>query len=173
MNLPTWQCPRCLRPGLHRMPRRARRLSDTVSLLTPVIREMNRRMSRRTGKSRIYPKPRTGYVSKLCSKWLNVHRLYRYNQYINGSTAGQIMKKPSEIKPAGMAGDNRAAYRSGVAARLAGLSAETLRVWERRYGLSDTQRSTSGQRLYSAEHVRRLGLLKQLVDQGHAIGVLA
>src|SRR5690606_17377934 len=49
----------------------------------------------------------------------------------------------------------------------------TLRVWERRYDLSDTERSTSGQRLYSAAQVRRLGLLKQLVDQGHAIGVLA
>lgn len=67
----------------------------------------------------------------------------------------------------------RIAYRSGAAARLAGLSAETLRVWERRYALSDTDRSARGQRLYSAEQVRRLGLLKQLVDQGHAIGVLA
>ena len=67
----------------------------------------------------------------------------------------------------------RVAYRSGVAARLAGLSAETLRVWERRYALSDTARSERGQRLYSAEQVRRLGLLKQLVDHGHAIGMLA
>ena len=64
------------------------------------------------------------------------------------------------------------AYRSGVAARLAGLSVETLRVWERRYGLSDTKRSEHGQRLYSAEQVRRLALLKQLVDQGHPIGTL-
>lgn len=64
-------------------------------------------------------------------------------------------------------------YRSGVAARLAGLSVETLRVWERRYGVSDTQRSERGQRLYSAEQVRRLGLLKQLVDNGHPIGTLA
>ncbi|GGX93085.1 MerR family transcriptional regulator [Massilia dura] len=64
-------------------------------------------------------------------------------------------------------------YRSGVAARLAGLSVETLRVWERRYGVSDTQRSEHGQRLYSAEQVRRLGLLKQLVDNGHPIGTLA
>jgi len=69
--------------------------------------------------------------------------------------------------------DSRVSYRSGVAARLAGLSAETLRVWERRYKLSDTQRSARGQRLYSTEQVRRLGLLKQLVDQGHAISVLA
>ena len=49
---------------------------------------------------------------------------------------------------------------------------ETLRVWERRYALSDTQRSAHGQRLYTAEQVRRLGLLKQLVDLGHPIGVL-
>jgi DNA-binding transcriptional MerR regulator len=64
-------------------------------------------------------------------------------------------------------------YRSGAAARLAGLSAETLRVWERRYELSDTRRSAHGQRLYSAEQVQRLSLLKQLVDQGHPIGQLA
>ncbi len=65
------------------------------------------------------------------------------------------------------------AYRSGVAARMAGLPVETLRVWERRYALSDTPRSVRGQRLYSATQVRRLGLLKQLVDQGHPIGLLA
>lgn len=64
-------------------------------------------------------------------------------------------------------------YRSGAAARLAGLPVETLRIWERRYSLSDAERSEHGQRLYSAEQVARLGLLKQLVDQGHAIGVLA
>lgn len=70
-------------------------------------------------------------------------------------------------------GENReVTYRSGVAARLAGLPVETLRVWERRYALSDTQRSAHGQRLYTAEQVRRLGLLKQLVDLGHPIGVL-
>jgi DNA-binding transcriptional MerR regulator len=64
-------------------------------------------------------------------------------------------------------------YRSGVAARLAGLSVETLRVWERRYGVSDTERSPHGQRLYSAEQVSRLRLLKHLVDQGHPIGLIA
>lgn len=64
-------------------------------------------------------------------------------------------------------------FRSGVAARLAGLSAETLRVWERRYDLSSARRSARGQRLYTAEQVQRLGLLKQLVDRGHPIGRLA
>lgn len=66
-----------------------------------------------------------------------------------------------------------AAYRTGVAARMAGLPVETLRVWERRYHLSSPERSPHGQRLYSAEQVRRLRLLKQLADQGHAIGTLA
>lgn len=65
------------------------------------------------------------------------------------------------------------AYRSGVAARLAGLPVETLRVWERRYGVTETGRSEHGQRLYSDAQVRRLGLIKQLVDQGHSIGLLA
>ena len=69
--------------------------------------------------------------------------------------------------------DGSPSYRSGVAARLAGLSVETLRVWERRYGVSDTERSPRGQRLYSAQQVNRLRMLKALVDQGHPIGLIA
>jgi len=49
----------------------------------------------------------------------------------------------------------------------------TLRVWERRYGVTKPLLSASGQRLYSADDVRRLALLKQLTDRGHAIGSLA
>ena len=64
-------------------------------------------------------------------------------------------------------------YRSGRAARLAGLSVETLRVWERRYGVSTPQRSARGQRLYSGEQVYRLGLIRQLVEQGHPISAVA
>ncbi|MDB5962907.1 MAG: helix-turn-helix-type transcriptional regulator [Massilia sp.] len=64
-------------------------------------------------------------------------------------------------------------FRAGTAARLAGLPVETLRVWERRYGISDTARSARGQRLYSDAQVRRLALIKQLVDQGHGVGTLA
>lgn len=65
------------------------------------------------------------------------------------------------------------AYRSGVAARLAGLPVETLRVWERRYAISAPHRSPHGQRLYTAEQVQRLALLKRVVDQGHPIGTVA
>ena len=69
--------------------------------------------------------------------------------------------------------DKPTGYRSGIAARLAGLSVETLRVWERRYNVSEADRSAHGQRLYTADQVRRLGLLKRVVDQGHAISTVA
>jgi DNA-binding transcriptional MerR regulator len=66
-----------------------------------------------------------------------------------------------------------AAYRSGAAARLAGVPVETLRVWERRYGVTAPCRSVHGQRLYSLAEVRRLSLVKQLVDVGNQIGTIA
>ena len=105
------------------------------------------------------------------TNWLN-----RYNEYImvhywvtmNNQSHPEVLPDTAEAPQKRIV-----TYRSGVAARLAGLSVETLRVWERRYNLSDTTRSAHGQRLYTHEQVRHLGLLKQLVDQGHAIGVLA
>jgi MerR family transcriptional regulator, light-induced transcriptional regulator len=65
------------------------------------------------------------------------------------------------------------AHRSGAVARMLGMPVATLRVWERRYALTQPELSPGGQRLYSAHDVRRLALLKQLTDQGHAIGSLA
>ncbi len=62
--------------------------------------------------------------------------------------------------------------RSGAVARMLRIPVATLRVWERRYALTDTALSPGGQRLYSADDVRRLALLKQLIDRGHAIGSL-
>lgn len=67
----------------------------------------------------------------------------------------------------------RPCYRSGAAARLARMPVATLRVWERRYGVAASARSASGHRLYSDADVQRLRLLRQLVDRGHAIGVIA
>jgi len=64
-------------------------------------------------------------------------------------------------------------YRSGAVARMLRMPVATLRVWERRYQVSQPQLSPSGQRLYSALQVHRLALLKQLSDLGHAIGSLA
>ena len=65
------------------------------------------------------------------------------------------------------------AYRSGVAARLVGVPVATLRVWERRYSVVGPRVSAGRQRLYGAQDIKRLALIKQLVDRGHAIGAIA
>jgi DNA-binding transcriptional MerR regulator len=64
-------------------------------------------------------------------------------------------------------------YRSGTAARLAGIPVETLRVWERRYGVVGPGLSPRGHRLYSTADVSRLALVKHLVDLGTPIGSIA
>lgn len=64
-------------------------------------------------------------------------------------------------------------YRSGAAARLSGVPVETLRVWERRYAVVSPERSLRGHREYSLEEVKRLSVIKQLVDLGNPIGAIA
>lgn len=64
-------------------------------------------------------------------------------------------------------------YRSGTAARLAGIPVDTLRMWERRYKVVGPTMSTRGHRRYSAEDVERLALIKALVALGHSIGTIA
>ena len=64
-------------------------------------------------------------------------------------------------------------YRSGTAARLAGIPVDTLRMWERRYNVVGPQVSERGHRRYAAEDVDRLALIKGLVDAGHSIGAIA
>lgn len=58
-------------------------------------------------------------------------------------------------------------------ARATGLSPDTLRVWERRYGNLASRRSAAGYRLYSEGDVRRLTLLRALIGAGHSIGEIA
>ncbi len=69
--------------------------------------------------------------------------------------------------------DDEPRHRSGAVARMVRMPVATLRVWERRYQLSSPALTPSGQRLYSAADVRRIALLKQLTEHGHAIGSLA
>lgn len=64
-------------------------------------------------------------------------------------------------------------YRSGTAARLAGIPVATLRVWERRYQIVGPRVSEHGHRRYGADDISRLALIKSLVDLGHPIGTLA
>jgi len=51
-----------------------------------------------------------------------------------------------------------------------GLSKDTLRVWERRYGFPAPQRDVLGERLYPIEQVDKLRTLKRLLDLGHRPG---
>lgn len=60
-----------------------------------------------------------------------------------------------------------------VAARRSGLSADVIRVWERRYGAVEPQRSGTNRRLYSDEDVERLLLLGQVTRAGRRIGDVA
>ncbi|WP_423224217.1 MerR family transcriptional regulator [Candidatus Amarolinea aalborgensis] len=50
-----------------------------------------------------------------------------------------------------------------------GLSAATLRAWERRYGVCEPQRSESGYRLYSDRDLAALRWLKRRLEEGLAI----
>ena len=68
---------------------------------------------------------------------------------------------------------NEGVYRSGIAARLSGVPVDTLRIWERRYSVIGPRLSAGRQRLYSTADIRRLTLIKQLVDMGHPIGTIA
>lgn len=54
-----------------------------------------------------------------------------------------------------------------------GLSKDTLRVWERRYGFPRPLRDANGERFYPHEQVDKLRLLKRLMDQGHRPGKIA
>lgn len=54
-----------------------------------------------------------------------------------------------------------------------GLSAHTIRAWERRYGVLTPQRTQANQRLYSDEDVARLTLLRKAVEAGHNISQIA
>jgi DNA-binding transcriptional MerR regulator len=58
-------------------------------------------------------------------------------------------------------------------AHLSGLSAHTLRAWEKRYQVIQPERSEGGRRLYSMADVEKLKLLGTLVSRGHAIGTIA
>jgi MerR family transcriptional regulator, light-induced transcriptional regulator len=64
-------------------------------------------------------------------------------------------------------------YRIGAVSRLTGLSADVVRVWERRYGAIRPRRSDGGSRLYSDSDIERLRRLRQASEVGHAIGQIA
>lgn len=60
-----------------------------------------------------------------------------------------------------------------AAAQLSGVSAHTIRAWERRYNAVSPERSHTGRRLYSFSEVDRIQLLMKAVSQGCAISQVA
>lgn len=56
--------------------------------------------------------------------------------------------------------------------RFTGLSKDTLRVWERRYGFPTPARDANGERVYAQDQIERLRLIKRLMDLGHRPGRL-
>jgi DNA-binding transcriptional MerR regulator len=64
-------------------------------------------------------------------------------------------------------------YSIKAVSQATGLTAETLRAWERRYGIVAPQRDASGRRVYTSEDVMRLGRLGEATRRGHPISRLA
>ena len=67
----------------------------------------------------------------------------------------------------------RPLYGIGTVARLTGLKPDTLRVWERRYGLGASYKSASGRRQYTQADLEHLQLIAALVNDGARIGEVA
>jgi MerR family transcriptional regulator, light-induced transcriptional regulator len=62
--------------------------------------------------------------------------------------------------------ENGPLLRIGELSRRTGVNADTLRAWERRYGLLSPARSDGGFRLYSAEDEERVRAMRALIESG-------
>ena len=67
----------------------------------------------------------------------------------------------------------RPLYGIGTVGRLTGLKPDTLRVWERRYGLGASHKSATGRRQYTQSDLEHLQLIAALVRGGARIGEIA
>ena len=77
------------------------------------------------------------------------------------------------FKEVNMSNEEEKYFNIQTAAQLSGLSAHTIRAWEKRYQALTPERSESGRRLYSPEEVERLTLLSRLTNLGSSIGQIA
>ncbi len=80
------------------------------------------------------------------------------------------MNMPAKTSPVF---EPRPLYGIGTVARLTGLKPDTLRVWERRYGLGASHKSASGRRQYTQADLEHLQLIAALVSDGARIGEIA
>ena len=54
--------------------------------------------------------------------------------------------------------------------RETGLSKDTLRIWERRYGFPAPKRDDNGERVYTPDQLEKLRLIRRFMDLGHRPG---
>ncbi len=66
-----------------------------------------------------------------------------------------------------------ARYTIRAVSALTGINPNTLRAWERRYGLVRPERTPSGYRLYTAEDLQRLKDIHSLLEQGLPVSQVA
>ena len=64
------------------------------------------------------------------------------------------------------------AWSLAAVVRATGITAHTLRAWERRYGFPAPFRLPSGHRRYSADQIERLRLITQAIALGHRAGTV-
>lgn len=64
-------------------------------------------------------------------------------------------------------------YPMRAVTRMTGLTADTVRVWERRYGAVRPERTDGNARRYTDREVKRLILLREATSRGHTIGAIA
>ena len=69
--------------------------------------------------------------------------------------------------------DSVGLYPMRLVTRLTGLSADTIRAWERRHGAVTPSRSSGNTRRFTATEVRRLVLLREATEGGHSIRSIA
>ncbi|WP_241521166.1 MerR family transcriptional regulator [Kineobactrum sediminis] len=81
------------------------------------------------------------------------------------------MKEAIAMKEAVL--ESRPLYGIGTVARLTGLKPDTLRVWERRYGLGASYKSPTGRRQYTQSDLEHMQIIAALVNNGSRIGEIA
>lgn len=64
-------------------------------------------------------------------------------------------------------------YGMGAVSARTGLSAPSIRMWEKRYEAVVPKRTETNRRLYRSEDVERLVLMKKLTERGHGISSIA
>lgn len=77
---------------------------------------------------------------------------------------------PEQAPPAPLPPDLAPMWSIAEVERDTGIGKDTLRVWERRYGFPRPWRDTHGDRCYDTAQVRRLRLIKRLLDLGYRPG---